>query len=109
MIVTPLIKSSSEVCLSRSVTIYQNKLWGCKGISNPKRLCVLCAKEIDRHFFSPTRVFYSDGNHHVTSDVETTMPNGIVIELWHHGSHWCLKQSGEQDSYKGKSNPGMKP
>ncbi len=45
------------------------------------------------------------------------MPNDIVIELWHHGGHWCLKKSEDQYWYKGKHDtewkfglpPGMKP
>jgi hypothetical protein len=45
------------------------------------------------------------------------MPNDIVIKLWHHGGHWCLKKSDHQYWYKAKKDttwkaglpPGMKP
>lgn len=42
------------------------------------------------------------------------MRNDIVIELWHHGGHWCLKKGDDNYWYKSKAGtewkapPGMK-
>jgi len=45
------------------------------------------------------------------------MSNDIVIELWHHGGHWCLKKRDDEYWHKSKADtewkaglpPGMKP
>jgi hypothetical protein len=45
------------------------------------------------------------------------VPNDIVIELWHHGGHWCLEKTGNEYWYKGNAYTewkaglpqGMKP
>ena len=31
------------------------------------------------------------------------MSNDIVIQIWHHGSHWSLKKNGEQYWHRGKN------
>ena len=37
----------------------------------------------------------------ISSQFDPT-PNDILIELWHHGAHWCQKKRGEQYWYKGE-------
>lgn len=34
--------------------------------------------------------------------------NDIVIELWHHGGHWCLKKNDDQYWHKRKQDVDWK-
>ena len=36
------------------------------------------------------------------------MPNDIVIQLWHHGGHWCLKKRGNEYWHKSKADTEWK-
>ena len=37
------------------------------------------------------------------------MLNDNVIQIWHHGNHWSIKKSGEQDWHRGKNETSGRP